>query len=46
MTQGFYGLSKTLNLPNTDFAMKAGLSQKEPQMLVRWQNDKILSEHP
>ena len=32
---------KTLNLPQTDFAMKAGLVQKEPQMLARWQNDKI-----
>jgi len=32
---------KTLNLPQTDFAMKAGLSQKEPLMLTRWQNDKI-----
>ena len=32
---------KTLNLPQTDFAMKAGLTQKEPQMLARWQNDKI-----
>ena len=32
---------KTLNLPQTDFAMKAGLAQKEPLMLERWQNDKI-----
>ena len=32
---------KTLNLPQTDFPMKAGLAQKEPQMLTRWQNDKI-----
>jgi len=32
---------KTLNLPQTDFAMKAGLIQKEPLMLARWQNDKI-----
>ena len=32
---------KTLNLPQTDFAMKAGLAQKEPQMLARWQNDKL-----
>ena len=28
---------KTLNLPKTDFSMKAGLVQKEPQMLARWQ---------
>jgi isoleucyl-tRNA synthetase len=32
---------KTLNLPNTDFAMKAGLVQKEPQMLARWQKDEV-----
>lgn len=32
---------KTLNLPQTDFAMKAGLAQREPLMLARWQNDKI-----
>jgi isoleucyl-tRNA synthetase len=32
---------KTLNLPQTDFAMKAGLAQKEPQMLARWQKDGI-----
>jgi isoleucyl-tRNA synthetase len=30
---------KTLNLPRTDFAMKAGLAQKEPQMLARWQQE-------
>ena len=27
----------TLNLPRTDFAMKAQLSQKEPEMLKKWQ---------
>ncbi|MBF0486064.1 MAG: isoleucine--tRNA ligase [Candidatus Omnitrophica bacterium] len=27
---------KTLNLPKTDFSMKAGLAQKEPQMLSQW----------
>ena len=32
---------KTLNLPQTDFAMKAGLAQKEPLMLQRWQKDEI-----
>jgi len=32
---------KTLNLPQTDFAMKAGLTQKEPQMLARWQKDEV-----
>lgn len=28
---------KTLNLPKTDFAMKAGLAQKEPLILAEWQ---------
>lgn len=28
---------KTLNLPKTDFPMKAGLAQKEPQMLAAWE---------
>ncbi len=32
---------KTLNLPQTDFAMKAGLVQKEPQILARWQKDEV-----
>ncbi len=27
----------TLNLPNTDFPMRANLSQREPQWLERWQ---------
>ena len=29
--------SKTLYLPRTDFPMRAGLPQKEPQMVKRWQ---------
>ena len=32
---------KTLNLPQTDFAMKAGLTQKEPRMLELWQKDEV-----
>lgn len=28
----------TLNLPKTDFAMKANLAQREPAMLKRWQD--------
>ena len=27
---------KTLNLPHTDFPMKANLSQREPQILEQW----------
>ncbi|CAH9017730.1 isoleucine--tRNA ligase [Candidatus Nitrosacidococcus sp. I8] len=29
---------ETLNLPKTDFPMKANLAQREPEMLKRWQN--------
>jgi isoleucyl-tRNA synthetase len=29
--------SKTLYLPQTDFPMRAGLPQKEPEILARWQ---------
>ncbi len=29
--------SKTLYLPQTDFPMRAGLPQKEPELLARWQ---------
>ena len=28
---------KTLNLPKTNFTMKAGLIQKEPAMLASWE---------
>ena len=28
--------SETLFLPKTDFPMRAGLPQKEPQLLARW----------
>ena len=30
-------LKSTLNLPKTDFSMKANLPQNEPKMLARWQ---------
>ncbi len=29
---------KTLNLPQTDFPMKANLAQREPEMLTRWED--------
>ncbi len=29
--------SQTVNLPVTDFSMKAGLAQKEPQIIKQWQ---------
>ena len=31
----------TLNLPKTDFPMKANLPQREPEMLARWAQDKL-----
>ncbi len=31
----------TLNLPKTAFPMKANLAQREPEMLKRWQQDKL-----
>lgn len=34
-------LKKTLNLPKTDFPMKAGLPQNEPKQLVAWQELKL-----
>ncbi|MCX6557100.1 MAG: isoleucine--tRNA ligase [Candidatus Aminicenantes bacterium] len=40
---------ETLNLPRTDFPMKAQLSQKEPETLKKWENadiyKKILIDH-
>lgn len=31
----------TLNLPRTDFPMKASLAQREPKMLAQWEKDDI-----
>ena len=31
----------TLNLPQTQFPMKANLPQREPQTLAKWEQDKI-----
>ncbi|MDW6024091.1 isoleucine--tRNA ligase [Mesorhizobium sp. BAC0120] len=33
--------SKTLYLPRTDFPMRAGLPEKEPQLVKRWQEMKL-----
>ncbi|MGH9742138.1 MAG: isoleucine--tRNA ligase, partial [Candidatus Acidiferrum sp.] len=42
-------LKKTLNLPKTNFPMKAGLSQNEPKQLAAWQDsllyERILAAH-
>jgi isoleucyl-tRNA synthetase len=34
-------LKKTLNLPKTDFPMKASLPQNEPKQLAAWQGEKL-----
>lgn len=34
-------LKKTVNLPRTDFAMKANLPQTEPKLLARWQETRL-----
>jgi isoleucyl-tRNA synthetase len=37
MTEATRDYSETLFLPKTDFPMRAGLPQKEPEILARWQ---------
>lgn len=34
----------TLNLPSTQFAMKANLAQREPQALARWDKDAVYQQ--
>ena len=34
----------TLNLPKTDFPMRAGLPKREPEMLKRWEEQDIYNE--
>jgi len=36
--------NKTLNLPRTDFPMKAGLPQREPEVLKKWADDGLYEE--
>lgn len=33
--------NQTLNLPQTEFPMRAGLPQREPQMLAEWEQNKL-----
>ena len=37
-------LKKTLNLPKTDFPMKANLPQNEPKLLERWEEMRIYGQ--
>jgi isoleucyl-tRNA synthetase len=34
----------TLNLPKTEFPMKANLPQREPEMLARWEQEKLYEQ--
>ena len=34
----------SLNLPKTDFPMRAGLPKREPEMLKRWQELDVYNE--
>ena len=36
--------NQTLNLPTTDFPMRAGLPQKEPAMLEKWETEHLYKE--
>ena len=36
----------TLNLPRTDFPMKANLQTAEPQALARWEEMGLYGQHP
>ncbi len=37
--------NSTLNLPKTDFPMRAGLPKREPDMLKRWEELDVYNEH-
>ena len=36
--------NKTINLPKTEFPMRAGLPKREPEMLKRWQEEDVYHE--
>src|SRR5271154_1196073 len=37
-------VKKTVNLPRTDFPMKANLAQMEPKMLLRWETENLYAK--
>ena len=41
MSDTIVDLKKTLNLPKTDFSMKANLSTAEPRMLAKWEAENL-----
>jgi isoleucyl-tRNA synthetase len=36
--------NKTINLPKTDFPMRAGLPKREPEMQARWEQENVYEE--
>lgn len=36
--------NQTLNLPETEFPMRAGLPQREPELLAKWQQNRVYYE--
>ena len=40
-TQSGRDYSPTLNLPKTEFPMRAGLPKKEPEIVARWQQENL-----
>ena len=36
--------NKTINLPKTEFPMRAGLPKREPEMLQRWNDMDLYNE--
>ena len=36
--------NKTLNLPQTDFPMRGNLPQREPEMLSKWDDERLYYE--
>src|SRR5271166_5699997 len=37
-------VKKTVNLPKTDFPMKANLAQMEPKTLLRWETENLYAK--
>jgi len=44
MEQNTLDLKQTVNLPRTDFPMKANLPQAEPKLLARWEAEGLYSQ--
>jgi isoleucyl-tRNA synthetase len=40
-TDTAFDYSKTLNLPQTEFPMRAGLPKKEPEWVAKWESEKL-----